>query len=346
MLRNVGILIPAFNPDAKLTELLFNLNGTTSFDRLKIKLTIIVIDDGSFNIESRKIFNEIETTGSAYTIVHKENLGKGSAIKTGIKYLKNKGVDSIVTVDADGQHHMSDILSVLKTSLKEGELVLGVRSFNYSDIPFKSKFGNVISSFLFYCFTGLKIRDTQTGLRAFPRRHFDYLLTIAGKRYEYEFNVLITFAKKRKKILTFPIKTIYFENNQNSSFRPIIDSLFVYSVFIKYSIVALLIAALDFSLIYALIYFLPESISFLLVRLFTSHIYFYIMKTKVFNFSGNFLNPLLKYYALLIFNAVLSWQLFDFIFFQSNYSYSVAYFSVTAILSIINFFLQKYLIFR
>lgn len=346
MLTKVGILIPAFNPDSKLLDLLVELNKKSRFYRLKVQPQFLVIDDGSSKEESKQVLDKIEEARSAHVIIHKKNFGKGVAIKTGIAFFKDKGIDSIVTVDSDGQHDPEDILNVLSVSLENNEFVLGIRLFNNENIPLKSKIGNSLSSFLFYCFTNKRIKDTQTGLRVIPKKFFEKLLETKGSRYEYEFNVLIQLARLRIPVLTCPIKTIYFENNRKTSFRPIFDSILVYSIFFRYTVVALSVSIIDLGLIYAITEKYPSSYSFLLIRGITAHLYFYIMKRYVFNSQGKLFSQLSMYYIVILINIFLSWMTFDILFFRAQLNFFIGYFFAVLSMFIFNFLVQRFIIFR
>ena len=89
------IIIPAYNPDSKLIELIKKIK---QHDINKI----IVVNDGS-NISSKPIFDKI--CSDVILLTHKQNLGKGEGIKTGLKYIKQQNLkDKILIMDADGQH--------------------------------------------------------------------------------------------------------------------------------------------------------------------------------------------------------------------------------------------------
>ena len=100
------ILIPAYNPDDKLIRLIDEL--------IFLKIPIVVVNDGSdkcFNY----IFEIIKSKSGVKVINHEINLGKGAALKTGIKYIMEnyKECTGIVTADADGQHLPKDIIKIV-----------------------------------------------------------------------------------------------------------------------------------------------------------------------------------------------------------------------------------------
>ena len=71
-------------------------------------------------------------------------------------------------VPADGRHHPEDIVQTSMAFLKSPDrAVFGSRYF-IKDIPFRSRFGNILTRMIFQFFTCKKLIDTQTGLRVFP----------------------------------------------------------------------------------------------------------------------------------------------------------------------------------
>lgn len=62
----------------------------------------------------------------------------------------------------------------------QDKVVLGVRTFDGDDVPFKSRFGNNLTSFVFKAICGLAISDTQTGLRAIPYKFLQTFVILKG----------------------------------------------------------------------------------------------------------------------------------------------------------------------
>jgi glycosyltransferase involved in cell wall biosynthesis len=100
----IVIVIPAFQPDKRLIELVKMLKYET-----------IVVDDGSGK-QYDSIFNGVESSG-ATVLRYSKNNGKGYALKTAFKYLENdKSIDWIITADADGQHSPADIDKIIEAA--------------------------------------------------------------------------------------------------------------------------------------------------------------------------------------------------------------------------------------
>ena len=108
MKDNVLIIIPAFNPDENLKNVIDKLIQRNFKN-------IIVVDDGSKNY---KPFEEIKD--KVIILKHNKNKGKGEALKTAFKYCVNneETANVVITVDADGQHDVEDVEKMWEISDK------------------------------------------------------------------------------------------------------------------------------------------------------------------------------------------------------------------------------------
>lgn len=215
---DIILVIPAFRPPNTLPSFIREAINRGFHD-------IIVVDDGSEN-QYQTIFSRCQHP-TVTILQHKKNKGKGTALKTAFQYcIDHKPSDAvIITADCDGQHRIDDIEKLIYTIKADNNgIYLGARNFN-KNVPFKSRLGNMISAKLFYLFYHLELKDTQTGLRAFPAKMLPQMIRIPGSRYEYETNVLIYAAHQRIPIKTMAISGIYFNKNKDSHYRPFWDSL-------------------------------------------------------------------------------------------------------------------------
>lgn len=239
------IVIPAYNPDQKLADLAEALIK-------KQMCNIIVVDDGS-EPETASVFTKIPP--EVTVLRHPENRGKGRALKTAFQYIeehwKNAGGRwGIMTVDADGQHKLCDIIKCYEAwqEMRGQKLVLGVRSF-YEDekqkIPFRSRFGNICTQAIFKFLCGINVSDTQTGLRLIPYELLPGLAQVKGERYEYETNMLLWCKEHGVEFCEVPIETVYEGNNETSHFNPLKDSFLIYRVILMYSASSLVSVVID-----------------------------------------------------------------------------------------------------
>jgi glycosyltransferase involved in cell wall biosynthesis len=227
---SVAVLIPAWEPDEHLPAIVGSLAALGC-------RAILVIDDGS-SAASSAIFQDLRDIPGVSLVRHPRNLGKGRAIKTGLQtFLADlPEYTGVVTADADGQHTVEDIARVAAMHDQESQrLVLGVRCLN-PEMPFRSRFGNELTRYVFRGVTGITLADTQTGLRGFPRALVPEILALHGDRYEYEMNVLACWCSPSRTPIQVPIETVYTDGNRSSRFRPIRDSIRIYRVLLRHGL--------------------------------------------------------------------------------------------------------------
>ncbi|MBE6638535.1 MAG: glycosyltransferase [Ruminococcaceae bacterium] len=220
------ILIPAYKPDMALIQLVEQLHK-------KDGLEILVVDDGSGE-EFAPVFAKL--TGMAAFTGYEINQGKGHALKFGFKAIQEfyPNAKYIITADADGQHKPDDILAIRDHLMQGKRFVIGARRFQ-GEVPFRSRFGNTITQFVFRFLAQTNVSDTQTGLRGFAVDLIPDLLSIPGARYEYETYMLLHFSEQHVPIDECPIATIYENNNQSSHFHPLRDSFKIYKAIFSFS---------------------------------------------------------------------------------------------------------------
>lgn len=289
-----AILIPAYKPDDKLVALTDQL---LTHDDLKL----VVVDDGSGEA-FRPVFEALDKRVTL--ISYPDNKGKGGALKTGIRYIMDHmpECERLVTADADGQHRYADIRRVLdKSEEMPGALVLGSRAFD-GDVPLRSRFGNAMTRQVFAIASGVKVRDTQTGLRGFDRDGMRLFVDVPGDRYEYEINMLLTAARAEMPIYEVTIETVYLNDNESSHFNPLKDSLRIYACILKFACSSLICFGIDYVMFQLLRTFIPLTwVSNLLARIVSASVNFTLNKKLVFKGNEKTLPAVLKYAALAVF---------------------------------------------
>ena len=248
-MRSPIVIIPALDPDEKLLSLVSRLRGEG--------LSVVVVDDGS-RPEHGSIFRQAEKEG-CIVVHHPKNLGKGAAIKTGVREAMARWGpgNGYLTADADGQHLPGDILRVAEAMARRpGALVLGTRVFSGEKVPLRSRLGNRVTSAVFRLSSGISCPDTQTGLRGIPPELETLVLREEGERYEYEMHFLSD-AARRAPLVFVPIRTVYQDGNRSSHFRPLADSARVYGRFLRFTLASLAGAVADYLLFWLLSRSLP-----------------------------------------------------------------------------------------
>lgn len=309
--NKVPILIPSFEPDENLIKICDDLI-TYELDN------IIVINDGSSEIYN-PIFKNLEDK-NIKVLYHNGNKGKGRALKTGFEYVLNSSEEIIgcVTADSDGQHTPKDIgLCINNLIINNNSLILGTRDFDDKGVPIRSMLGNKITRNIFSYLSGVKITDTQTGLRGIPKDFMEKSLNIQGERFEFEMNMLLL-SKDYLGIIEVPIETVYeSKTDHKSHFNTVSDSIKVYKVllkmFMKYFLSSISSTGLDLILFFILVRFLESSyprsyimISTIIARV-ISAFYNYIINYKyVFHSIHKKTETILKYFMLAVTQMLLS----------------------------------------
>lgn len=243
------ILIPSLHPDRLLTEYAYRLIEA-GFRH------IVVVDDGSGSDRKyQDIFDHLKTLPQCSVIGYAENRGKGHALKYGMEYIQKAFPDTpgIVTADSDGQHTAEDVLKLARRLREKSDaLLIGSRDFSQKDVPFKSRFGNRMTSFFYLLLYGQWLPDTQTGLRAFASALIPFMIAVPGDRFEYEMNMLIYCSRDKIPFDIVGIDTIYIAENKSTHFRAIHDSARIYRQlfgnFFRYASSSLLSFLLDLAL--------------------------------------------------------------------------------------------------
>lgn len=312
-----AIIIPALNPKGLLISYCKKLIDA-GFNR------IILVDDGSDD-EHKAVFESLRSFPECVIIEHEINQGKGRGLKDAFNYfLKMSDVseyDGVITADADGQHTVTDVIrlaeSLHEVSQSDDEaskqvLILGSRDFSMEHVPFKSRYGNITTRFVFRLLHGVKITDTQTGLRGIPTLVIPKFIDIFGERFEYETNMLIVAAHQGVSIREITIETVYEGKNEGSHFNPFKDSWAIYKLllgtFFKFAISSVLSFLLDIGL-FTLAVFLFKKYGFtettaivagtVSARILSS-IFNYLVNRNVVFKSNSKASGLIKYYILVV----------------------------------------------
>ncbi len=338
-------LIPAYEPEENMLDLLENIKKDTDMD-------IVVVNDGSSDA-CKDIFSKAKEF--AKVLEHEVNKGKGRALKTGLNYINDNYIGEyiVVTMDADGQHTIEDALKICDLVKKSPDiLVLGKRFFG-EDVPLRSRFGNAMTRLVYKIATGVKVYDTQTGLRAFSYKLVPLMLEIKGERYEYEINVLMECSKNNIEIKEIDIATIYINNNSGSHFNVFKDSYRIYKEIFKFCAASIICFLVDYALYCIGLVFtvslgkgLSTVVSNVFARIVSSVLNFTLNKKVVFKRKGNTLKLAISYFMLalcILAGNTIVLKMFVEVF---NIDTKIAKLITELIFFIISWFIQKFLIFK
>lgn len=226
-----AIVLPSLDPDTKFQKVVESLLQE-GFQH------VVIVNDGSCE-EKRHFFDEADRLPGCTVLTHEVNRGKGRALKTAFHYVREHlpELRGVITIDGDGQHLTKDILACGERMLEnENSVVLGCRDFSLPGIPPRSVAGNKTTSRFFRLLFGIKLSDTQTGLRAIPAQFLDTFCEIEGERFEYETNMLLYMKRLGIPFLEQPIATVYDPDDYSSHYNAVKDSLRISKVMLRFLI--------------------------------------------------------------------------------------------------------------
>lgn len=207
--KKLVFVVPAYNEEKTLGPTLDDLHK--NFPTAEI----LVVNDGS-----KDKTREIALKKGAYVLTHVINRGLGAALGTGVQEALNHEADYIVTFDADLQHTGKDVNRLLEPLRKEeADVVIGSRFMSKEDLemmPFTKKFGNTMLTGITNLFSGTKITDSQSGLRAFGKRAASKLMIICDQ-YEVSSEIIHELGRHHMTIKEIPIKAIYHDTEKGTT---------------------------------------------------------------------------------------------------------------------------------
>jgi glycosyltransferase involved in cell wall biosynthesis len=201
-MKKPAILIPAYNEGKYIKDVILEC--------CRYNNDIIVVDDGSTDNTSEILKSIKDLSGTEVIIIaHEVNQGKGEALKTGCNYAVQNEYSGVITIDADGQHKVSEIADFLNAiQANSPDVIIGSRLKNTKGMPFIRLFTNLFTSWLISAIAGKKINDVQSGFRYLGH---DVLknIKLETKNFDTEPEMLLKASWMDYKIINIPISTIY-----------------------------------------------------------------------------------------------------------------------------------------
>src|SRR4029077_7340447 len=114
--QNVWIIVPAYDEASVIGDVVADLRSAFQ--------NVVVVDDGS-----KDDTGSAPLRAGAHAVPHPVNLGQGAAIQTGVEYARARpGASVFATFDADGQHRVKDVMSMIdRLTAEDLDIVIGTR---------------------------------------------------------------------------------------------------------------------------------------------------------------------------------------------------------------------------
>ena len=202
-ISKISILIPCYNEEKTIRQVI--INAEKSLLNLNIDYEIVVVDDYSNDASSKKLL-ELKNENKIKLFTHSQNLGKGAAIATGLKYLNG---EIVLIQDADLEYDPEDYQKLILPFIEaNADVVYGSRFLGggkYIRIHFFWHYvANKFLTLLCNMFANLNLTDMETGYKLFRYQKIKEL-EIKEKSFGFEPEITIKLAKKNSRFFEVPI---------------------------------------------------------------------------------------------------------------------------------------------
>jgi glycosyltransferase involved in cell wall biosynthesis len=197
-MKKLSIIIPAYNEESTIKEMLKKVDSV----KLSLEKEIIFVDDGS-NDNTLKFAKENKLKNMI--IISKNNNGKGSAIKTGIK----KATGNIYIIqDADLEVDPEDYSDLIKPIIdNKTKVVYGSRWLNNNFKAHHKKFlkNARLVTFITNLLFGSNLSDEPTCYKVFHKDLREMILSLEGNKFNWEPEVTAKLIRKGFDIVEVPM---------------------------------------------------------------------------------------------------------------------------------------------
>ncbi len=196
------MVIPAYNEEDHIAMTVEK--ASRIIEDLGIKYEIIVVNDGSKDETEFRILECTHNNGHLKIVSYNKNMGKGYAVKLGFS---NAIGDSVIFMDGDFEIDPDQIKRYI-VALKSGDIVIGSKRHPESivEAPVSRKFLSLGFNFLVRLLTGLRIGDTQSGLKAVRRENTKKVFSVLSvKRFAFDVELLVIADLYGLKIVEMPV---------------------------------------------------------------------------------------------------------------------------------------------
>ncbi|AIY67257.1 glycosyltransferase family 2 protein [Pseudoalteromonas piratica] len=215
------IVIPNYNHVAVIEAVLTELSA--------LSLPIIMVNDGSSG-EASEVMRYCAAKFESLTLIeHQHNQGKGGAVQTGLLTADKLGFTHAIQVDADGQHDLNDIKTLIKLGKTHPNSLISGRPVYDESVPKVRLYSRYITHFWVWIETlSFSVKDSMCGFRCYPVAITAKLLREKrlGKRMDFDIEIMVRLYWRGVKSIFMPTKVIYPEGG-SSHFRALEDNVLI-----------------------------------------------------------------------------------------------------------------------
>lgn len=198
----LSLILPAYNEGDRIEEVIERAERVLS--RTGLDYELIVVDDGSLDDTRRRAIECAKGNARVRVIGYSRNMGKGYAVKTGFTHARG---DVVIFMDSDLEVDPGQIVRYLK-ALRHADLVVASKWHPRSrvEMPLLRKFLSRGFNALVKLLTGIRLSDTQTGLKAGRRRALEEVFSrVVVKRFAFDVELLAIASLLGLKVAELPV---------------------------------------------------------------------------------------------------------------------------------------------
>lgn len=218
----VCILIPAYDAEQTI--------GPVARECVALGYPVVVVDDGSRDATAGMVAGLPGVT----LLTHERNRGKGRALKTGFEWALVHGFETVVTVDADGQHDVSAVPRLVAAAREAGvDIMIASRFVQFEEMAGLRRVWNRFGVWCLARRTGFEISDSQSGFRCYSGRLLRSL-SLGAEGYDLEMEILMKAWRSGFSIASLAVAARVADGRSTSHFRPVRDTWNICMTFLRY----------------------------------------------------------------------------------------------------------------
>ena len=215
------VVIPVFNHEHAVGVIVARLQATA--------LPIILVDDGS-EPGCAKLLEKLAQADEKVSLVQlPNNLGKGGAVKAGLREAQRLGFSHALQIDADGQHAVADVEQFLVAGRQSPQaLICGCPIFDDS-VPKHRFYARYLTHvWVWINSLSMAVKDSMCGFRLYPLEAVNSLIDAepSGNRMEFDSEIMVRWVWRAGQVVNLPTRVSY-PIDGVSHFAPWRDNLLI-----------------------------------------------------------------------------------------------------------------------
>ncbi|MCB0329156.1 MAG: glycosyltransferase family 2 protein [Bdellovibrionales bacterium] len=195
----LSVVIPCYNEKHTIHEIIAAVKKSPVFNDGTATLELIIVDDCSTDGTRDILQSEIESQVDK-VVYHKQNQGKGAALRTGFEHATG---DCVIVQDADLEYDPNEFGLLLGPILQDkADVVFGSRFSGggpHRVVYFWHMIGNQVLTLLSNMFTNINLTDMETCYKLFRKKVLEGI-TVEEDRFGFEPEITAKVARGRWRI--------------------------------------------------------------------------------------------------------------------------------------------------